>query len=76
MTTDAQTERADLIARIAVLEAALTPFAHFARIFKQQQMGTLVPKAGELYGIENRAGQATIDVEHLEAAARAMERPA
>lgn len=61
-------------ARIAELEAALEPFAHFARIFKQHQMGSLVPKAGELYGIENRAGSATIDVEHLEAAARVLGR--
>ncbi len=71
-----QLDRKELLARIAELEAALTPFAHFARIFKQHQMGSLVPKSGELYGIENRAGSATIDVEHLQAAAKALGRNA
>ena len=57
-----------LLDRIAALEDALRPFAEFAKVFETQQLGALVPKRGEVYAIVNRAGEASIDVEHLERA--------
>lgn len=73
--TKTQQERDRAFVRIAVLEGALEPFAEFARGYRQQRQGVLVPKTGEIYSISNRAGDFDITVEALEAAIAALSPP-
>jgi hypothetical protein len=61
---------AELLDNIEAFQAAVMPFAHFARVYAEglkqtKGLKTTLTREGEIYGINNRYGSATLDVEHF-----------